>query len=132
MKRFLYPCLFVAAITALLTGAVFSADAPAKREASTAKSMKAPMARYLVISPHTPEECLGALDEIAAEGPQVLSKFDFGCMAGDHTGYAIVSASSYQEALKLVPASIRDKAKAVKLSKFTGADIKAIHEKMKS
>ena len=114
MKRTLVPMLLVASLGCLLVG-------------SLAWS-KSAMARYMVISPHSPEECLKAMDDIAAEGPKVLEQFSFGCMSGDHTAYAMVMASSEQEALKLVPESIRDKAKAIKVSKLTAADIKKFHE----
>lgn len=52
------------------------------------------MERYIVESPHTKDECLRALDEILAEGPAVLNKFDWGCQTGDHTGYAVVDADN--------------------------------------
>ena len=50
------------------------------------------MKRFLIETPHKAEDCLKALDEELAKGPKVLEKFDYGCMAGDHTGYAIVDA----------------------------------------
>jgi hypothetical protein len=87
-------------------------------------------AQYLVISRHTPEQCLQALDDISAEGSDVLAKFEWGCMAGDHTGYALVQAGSEAEALNIVPASIRSEARAIKVVKFTPEQIKAFHEKM--
>ena len=86
--------------------------------------------RYLLIMPHTPEQCLASLDAMEAESPQLLAKTDWGCMAGDHTGYLVVHASSEQAALNMVPASERAQAKAIKLNKFTEAEIKSFHKKM--
>ncbi|MFW5987333.1 MAG: hypothetical protein ACOCPU_03860 [Methanohalophilus sp.] len=87
------------------------------------------MAKYLIESPHTAEECLDVMDEIHAIGVDVLNQFYFGCMVGEHTGWAIVDAESESEALELVPSSIRSKARAVKVEKFTPEQIKAEHER---
>jgi hypothetical protein len=84
---------------------------------------------YLVTSPHTPEECLKALDEVSAMGPKTLAKYHWGCLAGDHTGYAMIDAASEEDALKTVPAEIRSKAKAEKVTTFTVAQIKDLHKK---
>jgi hypothetical protein len=84
---------------------------------------------YLVTSPHTPEECLKALDEVSAMGSKTLGKYEWGCLSGDHTGYIMIEAASEDDALKVVPADIRSKAKAEKVTKFTVAQIKALHTK---
>lgn len=86
------------------------------------------MARYLIESPHTTEECLRALDEILVRGPGALAKYDFGCMSGDHTGYCIVEAGSESEAKETVPTFLRGKARIVKVDKFTPEQIKTFHE----
>jgi hypothetical protein len=86
------------------------------------------MARYLIESPHTTEECLRALDELLARGPGVLAKYDFGCMSGDHTGYVIVEASGESEARETVPTFLRGKARIVKVDKFTPEQIKSFHQ----
>lgn len=85
------------------------------------------MARYLVESPHTKEECLRALDEILAEGPSTLNKFDWGCPAGDHTGYAIVDAENESFVKKMIPSFLQNKARIVEVSKFTPDQIKSFH-----
>jgi hypothetical protein len=84
---------------------------------------------YLVISPHTAEECLSALDNLAAK--KQLERFEFGCMHGDHTGYAKVQAESEEAALANVPEPERSKARAIQLTKFTPAQVKAAHESKK-
>lgn len=87
------------------------------------------MGRYLIQSPHTKEECLRALDEILANGPDALAKYEWGCMAGDHTGYAIIEAKSDGEAAGHVPAFLRGKAHVVKLNRFTPEQIREFHKK---
>jgi hypothetical protein len=87
------------------------------------------MERYFVESPHTSQECLRALDEILAKGPGVLAEYEWGCMAGDHTGYAIVEARSESEAKGPIPAFLGGKARVVKLNKFTPEQIRGFHRK---
>lgn len=83
--------------------------------------------RYLLESPHTKEECLRELDEILEEGTDVLSKFNWACASGDHTGYAIVDARDESEVLTMVPVFIRNKAKIIKVAQFTPEQIRSFH-----
>ena len=83
--------------------------------------------KYLVIAPHTAEQCLSALDEVEQKDPALLKKIDWGCAAGDHTGYLSVEADSEAQALESLPANNRARAHAVKLVKFTPAQIKQFH-----
>jgi hypothetical protein len=86
--------------------------------------------RFLIISPHTPEMCLKALDEVQAKSPKLLTKMDWGCMAGDHTGYVEVNATDEAAAREMLPDSARATAKIIKLNKFTADQIKQFHAKM--
>jgi hypothetical protein len=87
------------------------------------------MERYFIASPHTREECLRALDETLAKGAGVLADYEWGCMAGDHTGYAIVEARSEAEVKATIPAFLGGKARVVKLNKFTPEQIREFHKK---
>jgi hypothetical protein len=82
---------------------------------------------YLIESPHTKDECLQALDDALARGPGFLAKFDWGCMSGDHTGWAVVEAGSETAARTMVPALVRGKARVVEVSKITPGQIKSFH-----
>jgi hypothetical protein len=84
---------------------------------------------YLVESPHTKEECLEALDKQLALGPDVLKKTFYGCAKGDHTGYAIVDAKDKDEALKIVPSFLVNKARIVEVGQFTPEMIRSFHSK---
>jgi hypothetical protein len=105
-------CLFVA-------GSAFADDPKPKGKSQS----------YIIVSSHTKEECLAALDKISAMGAKELSMWQWGCMAGDHTGYATVKAKSPDEAKGHVPESLRSKAKVVQVGVFTQAQIKAFHNK---
>jgi len=84
------------------------------------------MDRYLIESTHSKEDCLHALDLILAHG--YITHYDWGCEDGIHTGWAIVEADSNSEALLSVPPLIRDKARAVKLKKFSPEVIQSLHK----
>jgi len=60
--------------------------------AKDATKAKMGNSQYMVIAPHTPEQCLKALDDVSTAGS--LGKWNFGCMDNDHTGYLIVSAAA--------------------------------------
>ena len=85
------------------------------------------MNRYLVESPHTAEECLHALDLVVAAGH--ITHFDWGCESGEHTGWAVLEAENEAEALLSVPALLRNKARAILLTKFTPEIIQSFHNK---
>jgi hypothetical protein len=129
MNRRFVPVLLVGILAAALSFALAFGSDTAKPAGKAAHAAAKPaMHHYLVVSPHTAEECMTVLDATSAAG--TLSKFDFGCKSGDHTGYAMVTAASDKEALEIVPAAVRDKAKATMVSKFTAEDLKKIHESM--
>jgi hypothetical protein len=87
------------------------------------------MASYLVISPHTAEQCLAALDHLA--DAKRLDRFEFGCSNGDHTGYARVNAASPDEAISIVPLPDRASVRAIQLERFTAEQLAAIHGSVK-
>lgn len=84
---------------------------------------------YHIESEHTPEECLRALDDVLAKGPQNLAKFDWGCMSGDHRGYATVEAKSESEVQTLIPGFLKNKSRVVPVTKFTPDQIRSFHQK---
>jgi hypothetical protein len=87
------------------------------------------MAQYLIKLPHTEAECLKALDEISEKGSQLLPKIYWGCMSGDHTGYAIVDAKSESAAKEMIAApSIKSKASVTEVKKFTPKEIASFHK----
>lgn len=90
---------------------------------------KGGLQKFLIISPHTGEQCLAVLDDMAAREPQILAKTEWGCMAGDHTGYTMVDAKDEAAARNMVPAAVRDQAKVIKVNKFTPEQIKSLHKK---
>jgi hypothetical protein len=87
------------------------------------------MDRYLVISPHTDAECREAIQQVLFAG--YITHFDWGCKDGDHTGWVIIEAENAREALMVVPAGQRSSARAVRLARFTPADVEMMHNQQK-
>ena len=80
--------------------------------------------------PHTAEQCLAALDNMATKDKKLFEKTDWGCKYGDHTGYVTVAAADEEAALAMVPESERGDAKTQRVSKFTPKEAAEIHKKM--
>ena len=74
------------------------------------------MQKFMIISPHTHEECTMVVKQTLAIG--YLTHFWWGCKSGDHTGYAMIEANNADEALLSIPTMIRKKARAVGLVQF--------------
>ncbi len=85
------------------------------------------MHRYLVVSPHTKEDCAIALKQVLSTG--YLTHFEWGCKDGDHTGWAILEAEDAKQALMAVPVAQRHAAKAVRLTRFSPEEIEKFHVK---
>lgn len=84
---------------------------------------------YLIETPHTEEECLRALDEQLSLGSDVLDRFYFGCMSGDHTGYAIVDANSEDDVRNMIPGFLVEKSLITPIKKITPEMIRSFHSK---
>ncbi|MBI1796144.1 MAG: hypothetical protein HY076_03930 [Candidatus Eisenbacteria bacterium] len=84
------------------------------------------MSMYMIESPHTEAECLGVMD--ATSAAKELDKWEWGCMAGNHTAYRMVQAADENAALAMVPENVRAKAKAYKLTKMTAAMLEKAHQ----
>ena len=108
-------------IVAILIGIAGSAFAQSSTSASKSQT-------YLVSVPHTPEQCLSTLDEMKGKGDAFLSKFEFGCMDGDHTAYAFIDGASSDNVRKMLPENEQKAAKITKVNKMTAADIEKIHK----
>ena len=108
-------------MVAILIGTAGSAFAQSPNSASKTQT-------YFVTIPHTPEQCLKFLDNMKSKGDNLLSKFEFGCMEGDHTAYAFIEGNSPESVKKMLPESEQKAAKITKVSKMTAADIEKIHK----
>lgn len=83
---------------------------------------------YFVQVPHTKEQCMTALVEMKNQGESILSKFEYGCMSGDHTAYGFLEGKSEESVKLMLPEAERTTAKIVKVNKFTAAEIEKMHK----
>jgi hypothetical protein len=86
------------------------------------------MARYLVDVPHTAEDCTAELDSVVSFSHELFGRFDWGCKADEHVGWAVVEAQDTATVRSLLPMVMRGKARIVSLNKFTLDDVKSFHE----
>ena len=80
------------------------------------------MQKFMIISPHTHEECTMVIKQTLAIG--YLTHFWWGCKSGDHTGYAMIEANNADEAMLSIPTMIRKKGKAIGLIQFDPEKVK--------
>lgn len=85
--------------------------------------------KYLIMTSHTPEQCVRDLDAFQAANPKLLATVEWGCMVGDHTGYVVVDAANEDAAREMLPASMRMGARIVKVTTFTPEQIRQLHMK---
>lgn len=86
---------------------------------------------YFVMAPHTKETCMKVLDEMKTKGEDNLSKYKFGCMAGDHTAYAFLKAPSEDALRKVLPPDVLANAKIQKVEAISVKQIEDFHKEMK-
>ena len=84
------------------------------------------MARYLIETPHTEQNCQRLVNEIQALG--FLHNFEWGCDSGVHCGWAIIEAESEAEARLAVPPLLRSQARVIKLNRYKVDEIKSLHD----
>ena len=73
------------------------------------------MPRFLVVSPHTAEDCQLAINYFRQYHAGFLTHFEWGCYDNDHTAYAFVDTESHEAAKLAVPPLLRDKARAIEV-----------------
>ena len=105
-----------------IVGSSFAQETKPAAKAEVKKSV------YFVQVPHTKEQCMDALVDMKDKGDALLSKFEYGCMSGDHTAYGFLEATSEEKVKTLLPESELKRAKIVKVNKFTAAEIEKMHK----
>ncbi len=116
--------------SALVALLLMAMAAGAARADDTAKP--ASKHHYLVSMTHTAEDCARMLDAwTTKEHKQLLSRTEWGCSAGDHTGWVVVEASSEQAAIALLPQASRASSKAVMVEVMSKPEhFKMVHQQL--
>ncbi|MGE5848472.1 MAG: hypothetical protein ACM34O_17235 [Ignavibacteria bacterium] len=76
------------------------------------------MHRYIVISPHTPEDCKITVKQFKQYNAGFLTHFEWGCLDNDHTAYVIIDAENHENARMSVPPLFRKKTRVTRLTYF--------------
>jgi len=71
---------------------------------------------------------MATLADLKSKGDPFLSKFEFGCMSGDHTAYAFLEGKSEADVRALLPKDLQAGAKIQKVDKFTSDQIDKMHK----
>ena len=83
------------------------------------------MPKFLVVSNHTGDDCIKALQETLAIG--YLTHYEWGCKDGVHTGWAMLEAESKAQAMLSVPTFLRNEAKVILLTQFDPEKVRRMH-----
>lgn len=83
------------------------------------------MARFLIEVTHEDRKaaCDSAVRTFLETGSHFLANADWGCSDGEHKAWFIADLDSRDDALAVLPANLRRRAKIVTLQKFSMADV---------
>ncbi len=91
-------------------------------------SMNTKTNTYYVQITHTPSQCLNMLNDMKTKGDSFLSKFEFGCMSGDHTAYGFLQGKSGSDVRMMLPKEEQTTAKIQKVDRLTADQITKLHK----
>ena len=85
------------------------------------------MPRFLIEIQHSSEYegCVKSLNALMKHGSHLVTRADFGCEDGVHTGWLIVEVDSREEAQQIVPPQYRADSRIVQLRKWTLEQIRS-------
>ena len=87
-------------------------------------------ARFLVVVPHEPDQCLDAVEATINQGPGFQEGYEWGCLVGNHTGYLFVRAGGAKEAIDdYVPVFLRGGAKAYRVTQIRARDLRDLRDR---
>jgi hypothetical protein len=82
--------------------------------------------RFVIETPHREQDCLELVQLLNAQG--YLTHFDWGCLYGVHSGWALIEAASEAEARLMVPPLVRGQAHVTRVHKWDAAMLAEIHK----
>ncbi len=87
------------------------------------------MPKFQIIIPHDPAQCMEALEEVLAHDPDFHSQVLYGCRVGHCTGYALVEASSEEEARSKIPRTLHKRAKVAEVKYVDPEEIRSARKR---
>jgi hypothetical protein len=83
------------------------------------------MDRFLIKISHHQQDCRELIQLLRTQGH--LRQFDWGCLSGVHSGWAVIEADNVAEARLAVPPALRGQAHVVKVTKLDAAMFGQVH-----
>lgn len=77
------------------------------------------MAFFMVEIPHTIEECILRIEQMAVNSSDLLEKTEWGCLSGEHTSWTLMEAESEAIARTVLPEDMRDTARIHEVNRLT-------------
>lgn len=68
------------------------------------------MPQYMIELEHNPNECIQSLESFDEDASDLLEDTYWGCMSGRHAGWVVVNADNLEDALGMVPETLRERA----------------------
>ena len=86
------------------------------------------MPKFLIEVQHEPEAvaCARVVQIFLTTGSHFLTQAEWGCIDGVHSAWMLVDVANKDEALRIVPPSLRAKSKVVSLNRFSMTDIEPV------
>ena len=81
------------------------------------------MAKFQIVAPHQPTQCLAAMEELLTHDPEVLDGALAGCPFGDHTLYSVVDAETDEEARNRLPPALRPRTRVAQVEQISANTI---------
>ena len=84
------------------------------------------MEQFLIEIPHEEQNCLGLIRLLRVQGN--LTKFEWGCQSGVHTGWGVITTDKAADARLVVPRLMRRKARVVRVARFDATTIAQVRK----
>jgi hypothetical protein len=87
-----------------------------------------PVPKFLIEVPHSPERlaCARVVQVFLSTGSHFLTQAEWGCYDGVHSAWMVVDVENKEEAMRIVPASMRAGTKITGLNRFSMSDVEPI------
>ena len=86
------------------------------------------MPRFLIEINHDDEHraCIMALRAIEKQGSHFMTKAEWGCKDGVHSGWVIIEVPTREDAAAMVPPEFRSQCRVVQLNTFSREEIQSL------
>jgi hypothetical protein len=83
---------------------------------------------YVIEAPHEADDHDRAVAEVLRMAPGSQNAFLWGCRLGQHTAWAFIEAEGRGDALDILPAFLRSRARIQRVERYTAQDVRSVWE----